>query len=138
MASNVDVVRGIYDAFASGDLQRFLDTLHPTDLDWVEAQGLPYGPGPYRSAEEVANRVIIPLMTDVPDFAVALEEILSDGDPVVVLARYTGTATGTGKRIDLPAVHLWDVRDGKAQRYREFVDTVKFREAVPNTAATAA
>jgi ketosteroid isomerase-like protein len=30
-------------------------------------------------------------------------------------------------------VHVWDIRDGKAARFRQFIDTVKFREVVPTS-----
>jgi ketosteroid isomerase-like protein len=28
-------------------------------------------------------------------------------------------------------VHIWDIRDGKVTRFRQFIDTVKFTEVVP-------
>jgi ketosteroid isomerase-like protein len=39
------------------------------------------------------------------------------------------------KTLDLPAVHIWDIRDGKLARFRQFIDTVKFAEVVPVPAA---
>ena len=46
-------------------------------------------------------------------------------------ARYTGTGKETGKDLDQTAVHVWNIRDGKAARFRQFMDTVKFAEVVP-------
>ena len=37
----------------------------------------------------------------------------------------------TGKPLDLPVVHVWDIQDGKAVRFRNFADTVKFADVVP-------
>ena len=37
----------------------------------------------------------------------------------------------TGKALDVPVVHVWDIRDGKLARFRQFIDTVKFAEVVP-------
>jgi ketosteroid isomerase-like protein len=28
-------------------------------------------------------------------------------------------------------VHVWDIQDGKAVRFRQFADTVKFADVVP-------
>jgi ketosteroid isomerase-like protein len=35
-------------------------------------------------------------------------------------------------------VHLWDIRGGKATRFRQFMDTVKFLEIVPAEVSKAA
>jgi ketosteroid isomerase-like protein len=53
-------------------------------------------------------------------------------------ARYSDVGcpeTATGKALDLPAVQVWDVRDGKLARFRQFIDAVKFAEVVPVPAA---
>ena len=39
---NVDGVRGVYDAFAKGDVPAVLGFLAP-DIEWTEAEGFPYG-----------------------------------------------------------------------------------------------
>jgi ketosteroid isomerase-like protein len=47
------------------------------------------------------------------------------------VVRYTGTGKATGMALDVPVVHLWDIRDGKLARFRQFIDTVKYAEVVP-------
>jgi ketosteroid isomerase-like protein len=37
----------------------------------------------------------------------------------------------SGKTLDLPVVHVWEISDGKLRRFRQFIDTVKFAEVVP-------
>ncbi len=59
------------------------------------------------------------------------EEFVASGDTVVVVVRYTGTGKVTGKALDVPAVHVWEIRDGKLARFRQFIDTVQFAEVVP-------
>jgi ketosteroid isomerase-like protein len=99
-------------------------------MEWHEAEGMPYG-GVYRGGEEVAQNVFGPIVEDIPDFAVTPEEFVASDSKVAVVVRYSGTAKATGNTLDLPAVHVWDVREGKVSRFRQFIDTVKFREAVP-------
>jgi ketosteroid isomerase-like protein len=60
-----------------------------------------------------------------------LEEVLDSGGTVAAILRYTGTGKATGKALDVPAVHVWDVRDGKLARFRQYIDTVKYAEVVP-------
>jgi ketosteroid isomerase-like protein len=48
----------------------------------------------------------------------------------------TQRGKATGKQLDLPVVHVWDVRDGRIARFRQFEDTAKFREVVAAEVAT--
>ena len=107
------------------------------DIEWHQAEGGPYG-GVYRGPQAIAENVFGPLLTDVPDFALTPKEYVASGDTVVAVVRYTGTGKSTGKELDLPVVHVWDVRDGKLARFRQFMDTAKFLEVVPREVATAA
>ena len=52
------------------------------------------------------------------------------------MAGRTFSGKATGKQLDLPVVHVWDVRDGKIARFRQFADTAKFREVVAAELAT--
>jgi ketosteroid isomerase-like protein len=106
------------------------------DIEWYEAEGMPYG-GLHRGGEAVAQNVFGPITEDVDGFAVTPEELVGSGGSVAAVVRYTGTGKATGKALDLPAVHVWDIRDGKAARFRQFIDTVRFAEVVPAAVATA-
>lgn len=128
-AQSVDVVRGVYEALGRGDVPAVLGAMSD-DIEWHEAEGMPYG-GVYHGGEAVAKNVFGPITQDVSAFAVTPEEFIASGDAVAVVARYTGTGAASGERLDLPVVHVWDVRDGKITRFRQFVDTAKFLEVVP-------
>jgi uncharacterized protein len=133
---SVKVVSGLYEAFGKGDVPAVLGAM-AADIEWCEAAGMPYG-GTYHGGEEVAQNVFGPILEDIPNFAVTPEEFIASGETVAAVARYTGTGKETGKELNLPVVHVWDVRDGKITRFRQFVDTAKFLEIVPaETAATA-
>jgi ketosteroid isomerase-like protein len=126
----------IYDAFGRGDVAAALGGM-ADDIEWHEAEGMPYG-GVYRGPGAVAQGVFAPLMTDIPDFSVTPEEVIASGESVAVVARYRGTGAASGNVLDLPVVHVWQVRDGKATSFRQFADTAKFLEVVPTTAGAAA
>ena len=53
---------------------------------------------------------------------------------MAAVVRYTGTGKATGRKLDIPAVHVWNVRDGKLQQFRQFIDTVEFRDVGPDQA----
>jgi ketosteroid isomerase-like protein len=115
--------------FARGDVPAVLGAM-AADMEWHEAEGMPYG-GVYHGGEAVAQNVFGPITQDVVDFAVTAEEFIASGDAVAAVVRYTGTGKATGKKLDLPVVHVWKVRNGKVEQFRQFIDTAKFLEVVP-------
>ena len=125
----LDLVKRSYVAFAEHDLDRVLADMHP-DIEWQQAQGLPHG-GTYRGLPEVRANIFDPLDRDWWDsFTADPDEFLDAGDQVVVLGRYRGRAKQTGKQLDVPFVHIWTVRDDKAIRFRQFLDTAGWVEAL--------
>ena len=132
---SVEFVEGVYNAFARGDVPAVLGAF-TDDIEWFEAEGMPYG-GLHRGGEAVAQNVFGPIAEDVEGFAVTPEEVIGSGGTVAAVVRYTGTGKATGTALDVPAVHVWDIRDGKLARFRQFIDTVKFAEVVPAAVATA-
>jgi uncharacterized protein len=133
---NVEFVKSVYGAFGRGDVPTVLAAF-ADDIEWYEAEGMPYG-GLHRGGEAVAQKVFGPLSEDVEGFTVTPEELIGSGATVAAVVRYTGTGKATGKTLDLPAVHVWDIRDGKLARFRQFIDTVTFAEVVPAAVSTAA
>ena len=132
---NVEYVKGVYGAFARGDVPAVLGAF-AEDIEWFEAEGMPYG-GLYRGPEAVAQNVFGPITEDVEGFAVTPEELIGSGASVAAVVRYTGTGKATGKALDVPVVHVWEIRDGKLARFRQFIDTVKYAEVVPASVTTA-
>ena len=124
----VEVVRGIYDAFGRGDVEAVLAAFDG-DIEWNEAEGMPYG-GVHRGPEAVAANVFGPITQDVEGFTVNPEEYFESGEEVVSLGRYTGRGARTGTELTIPYAHAWTIRAGKAARFRQYVDTAKFNEAV--------
>lgn len=120
--SNLEIVQRSYDAFERGDLAAVLTDLDP-EIEWHQAQGLPHG-GLYRGRDEVSRNVFEPLDAEWwSEFSAVPDEFLDAGEQVVALGRYRGTAKGTGKLLDVPFVHVWTLRDGRATRFRQFLDT---------------
>jgi len=127
----VEFVEGIYGAFARGDVPAVLGAF-AEDIEWYEAEGMPYG-GLHHGPEAIAQKVFGPITEDIDGFALVIEEFIGSGATVAAVVRYTGTGKATGKALDVPAVHVWDIRDGKVTRFRQFMDTVKYAEVVPAT-----
>jgi uncharacterized protein len=127
--TNVDVARRSYEAFARGELDAVLADLDP-EIEWQQAQGLPHG-GTYRGIDAVRRSIFEPLEAEWWEtFAAEPSDFLDAGEHVVVLGRYTGRARGTGKPLDVPFVHVWRFRQGKAVLFRQFLDTAGWNAAL--------
>jgi len=125
----VEIVKRSYDAFARDDMEGVLGDMDP-DIEWHQAQGLPHG-GYYRGLDEVRADIFDPLDEEWwDDFTADPDEFLDAGDQVVVIGRYRGVGKHTGKRLDVPFVHVWTLRDEKAIRFRQFLDTAGWVEAL--------
>jgi ketosteroid isomerase-like protein len=129
LAVNIDIVRRSYEAFARGDMDAVVADMDDA-IEWHQAQGLPHG-GVYRGIVEVRSNVFDPLDRDWwSAFSALPDEFLDAGDDIVVLGRYRGTARQTGKALDVPFVHVWSLRNGSAWRFRQFLDTAGWIEAL--------
>ena len=120
---NVEFISGLYEAFAAGDVPRVLGSM-ADDIEWWEAEGNPWYPGrAFVGVQEVIDGVFGRIAGEFEGFEVVPERFLSDGDVVVMIGRYRGKGTVTGKVLDAQALHMWTVRDGKIARFQQFVDT---------------
>ena len=112
---NVEVIRGMYDAFNRAD-PASVEFLHP---EAVLHQNLDMpGAGSYFGREEFV-RGIVSFMGDWDDLRFEPQEIEEAGDRVVVRMRAWGRGRVSGISGDRLEFHAWTVRDGKA--YQCFV-----------------
>lgn len=123
--SNVELIQGMYRAFAAGDVPGVLGRMSP-GIVWNEAENFPYADGnPYKGPEAVASGVFARCAGEWNGFAVNPEQFLDAGDTVVVLGRYTGTYKTTGRAQRTQFVHVWTVSGGKAVRFQQYADTLQ-------------
>ena len=127
-----DVVRRQYLASAAGDLQALRATLAP-DVEWTEMAGFPLA-GTYRTPEGVTAGVMEALVRDWDDWTAHDDTYITDGENVVVLARYTAVNKTTGKQVNVRVAHHFTVRGGQIVRFEQFVDTAKIRDAMSTSA----
>jgi ketosteroid isomerase-like protein len=125
---NLDGVRGVYDAFAKGDVPAVLAFL-AADIEWTEADGFPYG-GTYKGPNAVLDGVFMRLGTEWDGYAAIPNEFIDAGDTVVALGTYSGKYKTTGKRFEANFAHVWKLRDGQAVKFVQYTDTKKVHEAL--------
>ncbi len=126
--SNLDLIRGTYEAFGQGDIPSVLGVMDD-NIEWYEAEGFPYG-GIYNGPDAVLNNVLMKLGSEWEGFQAVPEEYVDGGDTIVALGHYSGTYKETGKSMRVPMAHVWKIRDGKAYEFRQYTDTELVQRAV--------
>jgi ketosteroid isomerase-like protein len=130
MAANLDLVKGVYDAFGRGDVADVLGRFD-AGIRWVEAEGFLYADrNPYVGPQAVAEGVFQRVVTDVDGFTVTAERFVDGGDTVVAEGRYRGRMKTTGVAVDAQFAHVWRVRDGKIVGFQQYTDTRQWAAAV--------
>jgi len=128
MADNAMVIRGVYEAFARGDVPAVLAALDQR-VEWREAEHIPYvAGGAYIGPDAVVSGVFGPLMQQFDNFRIDVGRIVSAGDTILVEARYHAMGKATGKPLDSQVAHVWDLRDGKVVRFQQYTDTWQHAE----------
>ena len=126
---NVSLVKGIYRAFATGDVPAVIAALSP-DIEWNEAENFPYADGnPYRGPDAVLGGVFARIGSEWDGFAVEPEQFLDAGDTVIMTGRYVGTCKATGQSMNPQVAHLWTLAGGQAVRFQQLVDTLAVARA---------
>ena len=128
---NVTLLKGLYDAFARGDIPAVLGAMSP-GIKWYEAENNPYMPSgeAWVGPDAVLNNLFMRLGTEWGGFNVHPKLFHGAGDSVIVEARYSGTYKATGKSIDAQACHVWDIKDGKVTSFQQYLDTAKIQDAM--------
>ena len=122
---NVDLIRAIYGAVATGDIEGVVSRMSPA-IAWTEAENFPYADGnPYIGPEAILTGIFARLGGEWDGFAAVPDEFLDAGDMVVVLGRYRGTYKATGRTLDAQLAHVWRVENGKAAAFQQYTDTLQ-------------
>ena len=117
--SDVDVVRAIYEAMAARDYDTLFSLI---DVSAVVTQDprLPWG-GRHEGHDGVV--VFAAALTGAIESNVDIEAIFAADDEVIQMGRTKGTVVGTERTFDIPEVHRWKIRDGKAVEAHFTIDT---------------
>lgn len=117
--TDIEVVRTIYAALAAKDVDRLFELVDPAFVV-TQDERLPWG-GRHVGHEGLATLSV--LLTGAIDSAVTTSAFFQADEEVVQYGRTVGQVRSTGETFDLPEVHRWVIRDGKAVSAHFAVDT---------------
>jgi ketosteroid isomerase-like protein len=120
-STNVEIVRGAYDAFNHKGREEILEFLHP-DIEWDESDLPARRPGVYHGHDGVI-RLLNENATLWEDIKIAIDEVMEgEGDRVIAFIRATGRGRNTGIDVELASAQVWTIQDGKAVHVRLYLD----------------
>ena len=125
MNQNTEIIRGLYSAFAKGDIPTVLGALAPKAI-WIEAEGGPYG-GTFVGPNAVLENVFMKIGVEWDGYAAVPDEFIANDNTVVALGKYSGKYKATGKSFTAPFVHVWKFQEGKVISFQQHTDTVVHR-----------
>ncbi|HEV3438848.1 MAG TPA: nuclear transport factor 2 family protein [Gemmata sp.] len=126
--TGLELARKLYDSFEKDDIPGVLSCL-ADDIVW-ELNGptsIPYF-GTFRGKEAV-QKFFAKVAAEEEILQFGAEQFIDGGDSVAVVGREHCRARATGKEFKVRWTHVFDCRDGKIVRWREFIDTAPMAAA---------
>jgi ketosteroid isomerase-like protein len=121
--SNLATVRGAYEAWARGDVDRLVEAFS-TKAEIHPYLGATLGASAYHGHAGV-RRWFADANDAWESLTIEVEEILDGGDVVVVALRAVGVGKGSHAEVEARILHLLEFEDGKAIRLRGYGDRGK-------------
>jgi ketosteroid isomerase-like protein len=78
----------------------------------------------------VRDNVFVAIAKEWDGWAVAIDELVVDGEVVVGIGTYTGTNKATGKSCSARVAHIWRVQGGKAVKFEQITDSAEVLDAM--------
>jgi ketosteroid isomerase-like protein len=132
--SCVDAARGLYEAFAKGDVPTVVAGMD-AKIEWREAEGNPYEPSgaAWVGSDAIIDNLFMKLAAEWDGFAVHPQRYHDAGDTVVVEGRYSGTYKTTGVDLDAQFCHVFTFENDKVTSFQQYTDTAQLQVAMAAT-----
>jgi ketosteroid isomerase-like protein len=131
LSANLESIKGVYNAFATGDFPAFMNAMDPK-IEWNEAENFPYADGnPYIGPEAIIQGDMGRIGADWEYWTITDQVYhLTLEAMVIVTARYNAKHKITGKVIRAQVTHMWTLKDGKITRFQQYADTLQVKNAL--------
>lgn len=127
---NVNIVRRMYEAFATGNVPVIIAALAP-NVEWWEAENFIYADkNPYVGPDAVLSGVFMRIDNEWEKFTVSPTDVLDAQETAVGYGYYSGTYKQTGAHVRAQFAHFFTFRDGKIIKFQQYTDTAQFLKAV--------
>jgi ketosteroid isomerase-like protein len=124
---NVEVVRGAYEDFNSGNIPGLLARLD-SNVEWNEPGGGKAPSGTFHGPESVGQDVFSTVTENFDEFTADPENLRDEDDRVIVTGRFKGKAK-SGAELDATFEHVYEMRGGRIARMENNVDREAWAQA---------
>jgi uncharacterized protein len=125
---DVQVLRGGYETFNRGDIPAVVRDVFDAQIEWYEPGGGGSPVGTFNGSQRVANEVFATIPQSFDEFRADAEQFIDAGENVVVVGRFRGRAK-SGAAVDVPFAHVWEMKNGKATRFANHVESAGWSTA---------
>jgi len=125
--SNEELIKKFYNAFKNNDEKTYLELCNE-NIEWITMEGMPNG-GKYVGKKEVFENYFPHMLKNFTEFHAIPETFLESDDHVIVVGRYQGISK-MGKKFDVPFSHIYQIKDNKIIKFKQFTDTEKIQESL--------
>jgi ketosteroid isomerase-like protein len=126
---NVEVVQRVFDSFAEGGIERALDGLSE-DVVIEIPPDMSAEPDSYHG-HDGARRYFAGFGGTIEELVYEPLELIPAGERVLARVRLSGRGVSSGVDVDLEAVVVHTVEDGKITRLRPYPDLESARASLP-------
>lgn len=126
---NIQLIQKAYEWFTKGKVDEIVN-LQAEDVEWT-TPGPPavfHTAGTRRGRQGVAE-FFSELSGEQEVETFEAQDFIAQGDNVVAIVKYRSRVKATGKMMDTTFVHVFEIKDGKIKRFREFFDTASVMDA---------
>jgi ketosteroid isomerase-like protein len=124
---NVEIIRRGYDNLNRRDVEAWLEAFHP-DAEMYDLAGRPDVPA--RRGHDALRKWVEMMDETWENGRHEPLRFIPAGAFVLVVLRARGRRRGVGVPVDIPLFHVFEMRDGKVERGRAYLDEEEALEAV--------
>ena len=128
MSKNYDVISAHYAASDCGDLAGMMAPI-TAETRWMEMAGFPYA-GTYIGPQAIIDGVFKRIGADWEGYSFKLQSLHDANGTIIGVGTYGGVFRATGKTMSARVVHVWTMKDGKAESFEQFTDTKLVADAM--------
>ena len=116
---NVEIVRRVSDAFASGDADTLFALVAP-EIEWDFSHVDTWLEEKIYRGYDGIGEFFGKWTEDWDDYRFEVEDLLDAGDRVVAIVRDEGRGKSSGIKLDRQHAEVWTIRDGKVIRIEPY------------------
>src|SRR2546430_1646508 len=120
-SADVKTLQDAYEAFNRGDMPAVLEALGP-DVEWNEPGGGRAPSGTFHGPQSVGNDVFATVPENFEEFNAHPDRFFEASDDHVIVVGQFRARPKAGGDMTAPFAHVWQMRDGKAARFQNYVD----------------